>query len=441
MKNKTLANNIVSVLLALGLIAYLGSARAAGLIIDITEGVEGALPMAIVPFSKKPLPALEDISAIVRQDLRRSGLFSPLALNQLPEQPLLGEPVNFQRWKGSGAENLVLGSISAQSAGRYEIRFKMYDVYTRQQVLGARFIANKKHFRRVAHKISDKIYEKLTGVKGDFDTLITYVVATGGRNKTYTLFVADVDGMNEKVILRSRHPIMSPAWSPNGKRLAYVSFERGRSIVYIQELRTGRRQIVARYKGINSAPRWSPDGKRLAVSLSRDGNPEIYILYINSGVKQRITRHYGIDTEPNWSPDGKKLVFTSDRGGRPQIYEIPVNARGRAGNPRRLTFEGNYNARASYAPNGRQITFVNREQGAYRIAVMDLRDKNMRVLTQSTLDESPDFSPNGKSIIYATQVRGKGVLKVVPVDGVAPPQRLQVTYGDVREPAWSGFRQ
>ncbi len=412
----------------------------AGLIIDITDSVEGALPIAIVPFSHRPLVGAEDIAAIIRSDLRRSGMFAPLATNQLPERPLLGENIRFQRWRGTGADKLIVGHIRKIDADRFEISFKMFDIFTQKQQLGSKYVVKRKNMRRVAHKISDLIYQKLTGIRGDFDTLITYVVATGGKKKQYTLYIADSDGMNEKVILRSNDPIMSPSWSPNGKRLAYVSFEKGRSIVYIQELRTGRRQILAQFKGINSAPRWSPDGKRIALSLSRDGNPEIYIIYINSGVKQRITRHYGIDTEPDWSPDGRKLVFTSDRGGRAQIYEIAVSERGRMGNPRRLTFEGNYNARASYSPDGKQIVYITRENGAYRVAVMELGSKSVNILTSSRLDESPDFSANGNSIIYATQVRGKGVLKVVPVYGGVSPQRLQVAYGDVREPSWSNFR-
>ncbi|MFK5985870.1 MAG: Tol-Pal system beta propeller repeat protein TolB [Pseudomonadota bacterium] len=413
----------------------------AGLVIDITEGVEGALPIAVSPFAisangKK----LTDIAALIRSDLRRSGLFSPLPVNQLPATPNMKTDINFQRWKGSGAENLVVGDIQLMGTNQYQVRFKMYDIYTKQQILGSRFNVTKAKLRRSGHKISDLIYEKLTGVRGDFDTLLTYIVASSGKKKTYTLMVADSDGFNEQTILRSRHPMMSPSWSPNGKRLAYVSFEKGRSVVYIQELRTGKRKVIASYKGINSSPRWSPDGRRIAVSLSKDGNAEIYILYVNSGVSQRITRHYGIDTEPEWSPDGKKLIFTSDRGGKVQLYEIKVGSKGRAGNPKRLTFEGKFNARGSYSPDGKSITYVTRENGAFRIASMTLANNSVVVLTQSRLDESPDFSPNGKSIIYATELRGRGVLQIVPIDGGVSPQRLRVSSGDVREPSWSGYR-
>ena len=269
---------------------------------------------------------------------------------------------------------------------------------------------------------------------------MAYIVVQGGKVKTYTLMISDSDGFNEQTILRSNDPLMSPSWSPNGKRLAYVSFEKKRSIVYIQELKTGQRKIVASYKGINSTPRWSPDGKRIAITLSKDGNAEIYIIYINSGVIQRITRHYGIDTEPEWSPDGKKIIFTSDRGGKVQLYEINVSSKGRAGNPRRLTFEGRYNARGSYSPDGKMITYINQINGSYRVAVMNLSNGSISILSQSRLDESPDFFLHGKSIIYATELRGKGVLQIVPVDGGMSPQRLRVNSGDVREPSWSGYK-
>ena len=439
MRNK-LTNPFITILTYLICFVFSASLQA-GLVIDITDGVEGALPIAISPFSM-PVKAAgtTDIASVIRYDLRRSGLFNPLSVNQLPASPTMESTINFQRWKGSGAENLVVGDIKILGTNQYEVSFKMYDIYTKQLILGSRFNASKAKLRRVAHKISDLIYEKLTGDKGDFDTLLSYIVASGGKKKSYTLMISDSDGFNEQTILRSRHPLMSPSWSPNGKRLAYVSFEQKRSIVYIQELKTGKRKIIASFKGINSAPRWSPDGKRLAVALSKDGNAEIYIIYINSGVVQRITRHYGIDTEPEWSPDGKKLIFTSDRGGKVQLYEINVGSKGRSGNPRRLTFEGSFNARGSYSPDGKSITYITRENGSYRVAVMNLANAGIAILTQSKLDESPDFSPNGKSIIYATELRGKGVLQIVPVDGGVSPQRLRVNSGDVREPSWSGFR-
>jgi len=424
---------------------FLISQTASSIEIVVNEGAEGALPIAIVPFAWKNnnQPGKTDIAAVIRADLRRSGMFSPLAVNTLPARPNLDTPINYERWRGTSAENLVIGDITATSGDRYEVRFKMFDVYTKQQILAYRFSISKRNIRRVAHQISDMIYEKLIGVRGAFDTLIAYVIANNDlkRNKrTYTLAVAESDGFNEQIVLRSKQPIMSPAWSPSGKRLAYVSFEKGRSIIYIQELKTGKRKQVSSFKGINSAPRWSPDGKRLAISISKDGNAEVYILYINSGVLQRITNHYGIDTEPDWAPDGKSIVFTSDRGGKPQLYQINIGPRGRAGNPHRLTFEGNYNSRGSHSPDGNFITYITRENGSFRVASMNLKNGAIQILTQSRLDESPSFSPNGKLIIYATELRGRGVLEVVSVDGALSPQRLRVRSGDVRDPAWSGFR-
>jgi len=421
------------------------SRTAASIEIVVNEGSEGALPIAIAPFVWKNnfQPGVVDTAAVIRADLRRSGLFKPLAVNTLPARPGLDSPINFERWRGSSAENLVVGDITATVADRYEIRFKMFDIYTKQQVLAYRFSVKKRNIRRAAHQISDMIYEKLIGVRGAFDTLIAYVIANNDlkrKKRTYTLAVSESDGFNEQIILRSKQPIMSPAWSPSGKRLAYVSFEKGRSIIYIQELKTGKRKQVSAFKGINSAPRWSPDGKRLAIAISKDGNAEVYILYVNSGVLQRITNHYGIDTEPDWAPTGKSLVFTSDRGGKPQLYQINVGPRGRAGNPQRLTFEGKYNSRGSHSPDGKHITYITKDNGSFRVASMNLKSGYVQILTQSRLDESASFSPNSKSVIYATELRGRGVLEVVSVDGALSPQRLRVRSGDVRDPSWSGFR-
>jgi len=300
-----------------------------------------------------------------------------------------------------------------------------------------------KQLRRTAHQISDQIYQKLTHTRGAFDTLIAYVIVNNNvdsNKRVYTLAVADSDGYGEQVILKSKRPIMSPAWSPNGKRLAYVSFEKNRSIVYMQELKSGKRKIIAKFKGINSAPVWSPDGKRLAMTLSKDGNSEIYVVYIASGVLQRITNHYSIDTEPAWSPDGRSLIFTSDRAGKPQIYQVAIVQQGRSGNPKRLTYDGNYNAGASFSPDGKSLVLITREQGNFRVGILDLASRHLQILTHSSLDESPSFAPNGKMVLYATELRGRGILEAVSIDGSHSPQRLRVLSGDVREPAWSPYR-
>ncbi|MDX2506370.1 MAG: Tol-Pal system beta propeller repeat protein TolB [Gammaproteobacteria bacterium] len=412
--------------------------------IEIKGGFQSANPIAIVPFAWSASGKLPvDIASIVSSDLSRSGLFSPLSLNQLPERPAIGNAINFPRWKNTEAEQLVIGDINDVGQGRYEVKFQLLDIFSGQEILGHRFNVEKKNLRRLAHQISDKIYEKLTHTRGAFDTLIAYVVVNNdvdAKKRIFTLAVADSDGYGEKVILKSRQPIMSPAWSPNGKRLAYVSFEKKRSVIYVQELKTGQRKAVAQFKGINSAPWWSPDGKRLAMTLSKDGNSEIYVMYISSGVLQRITNHYGIDTEAAWAPDGRSLIFTSDRAGKPQVYQIAVSQQGRAGTPKRLTYEGDYNSRASFSPDGKYLALITRDRGHFRVGILELATGYLQVLTRSRLDESPSFAPNGKIVLYATELRGRGILEAIAVDGSNSPQRLRVLSGDVREPAWSPYR-
>jgi len=412
--------------------------------VEIKGGFQSADPIAIVPFSwSQSGNAPVDIASIVSADLARSGVFSPLSLNQLPERPVMDGPVNFSRWKNTEAENLVIGQITDIGKGRFEIKFKMLDIFTGKNSLEYRYDVEQKQLRRTAHQISDQIYQKLTHTRGAFDTLIAYVIVNNNidsNKRVYTLAVADSDGYGEQIILKSKRPIMSPAWSPNGKRLAYVSFEKNRSIVYMQELKSGKRKIIAKFKGINSAPVWSPDGKRLAMTLSKDGNSEIYVVYIASGVLQRITNHYSIDTEPAWSPDGRSLIFTSDRAGKPQIYQVAIGQQGRSGNPKRLTYDGNYNAGASFSPDGKSLVLITREQGSFRVGILDLASRHLQILTHSRLDESPSFAPNGKMVLYATELRGRGILEAVSIDGSHSPQRLRVLSGDVREPAWSPYR-
>jgi TolB protein len=420
-------------LLTLFLFSSVAQAR---LEITITEGVEGALPIAIVPFTSEARVS-DDIAAIVADDLARSGRFLPLARDKLP--PLSANTTaqpDYPLWRRAGVENLLIGSIRSQ-AGRHLVQFQLFDTVRGTQLLGFSIPAESGTLRRIAHQIADLVYEKLIGQPGAFNTHIAYVmVERSSERTTWRLAVADSDGHNEQIILTSQQPLMSPAWAPDGRRLAYVSFESGRSAIFVQEVTTGNRDKIAEFKGLNSAPSWSPDGRHLAFTLSRDGNPEIYTYDLATRVLQRITQHYAIDTEATWGVDGKTIYFTSDRGGKPQIYRQDLLNGRPAGVARRVTFEGGYNARASFAPDGRQMTFITQVERGFQVATYDLATRQMRTLTDSRMDESPSYAPNGAMIIYATEEKGRGILSVVSADGRSR-QRLGVSNMDVREPAWS----
>jgi len=412
--------------------------------IEITQGVDGSLPIAVVPFQWTGGAKLgnADVSTIITSDLARSGKFSPLAEKDLIANPRKPEDVHFKSWRMTGVDHLVIGAVQQSSDGQYQVQFRLFDILKGEQVLGYSFSATKNTLRSVAHRISDHIIENLTGLSGAFDARIAYVTTQQKNTKksggfSYLLQVADTDGYNPQTLLTSDEPIMSPDWSTDGKHVAYVSFENDKPEVFIHDIYTASREVVSKYSGINGAPVWSPDGTRLALTLSKDGNPDIYVLYLKDKSLKRITKHWSIDTEATWMPDGESLVFTSSRSGKPHLYRVSVTGKSR---PKRLTFEGKYNANASVSPDGKTITFVHGENNSFRIAVLYLETGLVQILTDGPLDESPEFAPNGSMILYAAQYKGKSVLAAVSVDG-RHKQRLGLTDGDVREPAWSSVKK
>ncbi len=412
---------------------------AAILTIEITQGAEGALPIAVVPFGWTGATALppEDVGAIVTADLARSGRFKPLPEKDMLSRPHHGSEVRFRDWRILGSESLVVGQVQDRGNGSLEVQFQLFDVFRGEQLIGYSIPTTAAGLRRTAHQISDLVYEALTGERGAFATRVAYVVASraGGR-ENYQLQVADADGHGAQTVLNSNRPIISPAWSPDGNRLAYVSFEEGRPEIYVQDTLSGQRRRLLPAGGSSSAPAWSPDGTRLAFTLSRDGNHDIYVLELAGGPPRRLTTNPAIDTEPAWAPDGRSLVFTSDRGGGPQIYRIAAGG----GEPQRVTFEGRYNVRASFSPDGKWLTLVHGSNNRYAIGLLEIDTGLLQLLTDGALDESPSFAPNGSMIIYATAGHDRGVLAAVSVDGRVR-QRLLLQEGDVRDPAWSPYRK
>jgi len=395
--------------------------------IEITGFGSNLSPIAVLPLKgEEALP--QKVTEIVVADLYRSGFFKIIdsgGVNPVPSEP---NEVQFPAWKTRGADALVIGSVSPLPNGYFDVRFRLMDVVKQTQLAGFAYQVTATNLRYTAHKIADAIYEKLTGDVGVFSTRITYIVKNGTR---FELQVADADGFGAQTILASNEPIISPAWAPDGNRLAYVSFERKKPIVYIQSLLTGQRTVAANFKGSNSAPAWSPDGRRLAVVLSKDGNSQIYLVNADGSDVKRLTNTSTIDTEPNFSPDGQHVIFTSDRGGSPQIYRVPVGG----GAPERLTFDGSYNVSPRYAPDGKSFVFIQRTSGRFNVATQDFASKQTQSLTENGIDESPTFAPNGRIILYATEIRGRGILAAVSSDGRVR-QRFSAAAGDVREPAW-----
>ena len=425
---------LLSVLSLFLLLAWQAMAQAR-LTIEITGGIEGAQPIAIVPFAEPEGEAAlsEDVAAVIAADLARTGRFRPMPRRDMVATPHRAEEVELRDWRLLAMDNLVIGEVKRSAVGGYDLSFVLFDVFRGEQLAAMTFTSSASELRYTAHRIADAIYERLTGSPGVAATRIAYVTSDGyPGGKRFRLEVADADGYNPQTIVSSDDPIMSPAWSPDGRRLAYVSFENRQTSIYIQELATGQRERIAGYKGINGSPAWSPDGRSLAMTLSKGGNPDIYVLDLVSRDLRQLTNHFSIDTEPAWSPDGSHIIFTSDRGGNPQIYRIPAAG----GTATRVTFENDYNGRASYSPDGRSILFVTRVDGRFHIGLLDMDRGITRLLSGGGLDESPSFAPNGTMVIYATLHGGRGVLSAVSVDG-AVSQRLSQGGGDVREPAWS----
>lgn len=412
----------------------LGSFQARSeLVIPIVEGVDNPVVIAVSPFGYSgPTPPGEDVAAIISADLYRSGQFQTIDARDMLSIPSRPDEVIFRDWRLLGSEYLVIGELQPDNEG-FTARFSLYDVISQKVILdNLSATVGRDGLRDLAHYISDAVYEAITGIPGAFSTRIVYVEQRSANR--FRLVRADADGARPRELLDSNQPLLSPAWSPDGQSVAYVSFETGRPAIFIQEITTGNRRQVTNFRGLNGAPAWSPDGKKLALVLSKDGNPEIYILDIARKHFTRLTNHFGIDTEPAWSRDGTTVFFTSNRGGRAQIYRITL-ATGRV---ERVTFDGDYNARPQITPDGKGLVMVHLYDGIYHIAVQDLQTGDIRVLTQTVMDESPTIAPNGASLLYATKDGDRGILAGVSLDaGVR--YKLPAKSGDVREPAWSPF--
>lgn len=438
------------------LIVWLGLLRVvpsvAVLDLELTKGVDGAIPIAVVPFdwqSKNAKPP-EDVSSVISQDLSHSGRFTLLESKLITQQPHTAEAVDLSHWRSKNVENVLVGSIQPLSDGKYRVVYSLLDLYqdkpevghdsvnTEKVIISQELTVSAAELRRLAHHISDSIYEALTGEKGIFSTRIAYVLVKPEPGKTtqYLLEVADMDGHNPRPILRSNEPIMSPSWSPDGKKIAYVSFENKRPRVYVSDLASGKRKMMTSFPGINGAPAWSPDSKQLALALSEGLNPNLYLLEVASGVLTQLTNDSAINTEPKWAPDGHSLLFTSDRGGTPQIYRLALPSKAIS----RVTFDGRYNTTASFSPDGKNLVFLHRTDNGFNIATRNVDRDALTVLTHNGFEESPSFAPNGRMIVYATQYGGRGVLGIVSTDGRVR-LRLPAQKGNVQEPVWSPFAQ
>ncbi|MBA2653912.1 MAG: Tol-Pal system beta propeller repeat protein TolB [Gammaproteobacteria bacterium] len=409
--------------------------------LELTQGVKSTIPIAIVPFDGNASSTeLLDMSAIINADLQNSGRFNVLDRAKISEKPQNAEQVNAATWQKLGMDNVVVGTVRPTPDGKYQVNFQLVDTNSARKdsaeakLLTKEFMVPNKGMRKLAHHISDLVYEKLTGDKGIFSTHIAYVVVEKNRNipVRYRLEVSDIDGYDPRSLIVSKEPIMSPSWSPDGNRIAYVSFEKNHAGIYIQEIASGNRRLVTDYPGINGAPSWSPDGSKLAFTLSKEGSPSIYTLdLVSNGLVQR-TSGGSIDTEPSWAPDGKSLIFTSNRSGGPQLYRVDLAS----GGVQRVTYEGNYNVSGTFSPDGKNIVMLHQEAGAYSIAIQNLQNGKIDILTETGRDQSPRIAPNGSMVVFSTKSGSKQILGMVSTDAHVQ-LRLPPREGDVREPAWS----
>ncbi|MDO9619888.1 MAG: Tol-Pal system beta propeller repeat protein TolB [Pseudomonas sp.] len=429
-------NTLMRIVL-LGLTLLVGTVQAADPLV-ISSGTDRATPIAVVPFGWQGGSVLpEDMAEIIGNDLRNSGVFEPIPRQNMISLPTQATEVIYRDWQALGAQYVLVGSI-VPSAGRLQIQFALFNVATQQQVMTGSVGGGVDQLRDMAHHIADQSFEKLTGVKGAFSTRMLYVTAErfAVNNTRYTLQRSDYDGARAVTLLQSREPILSPSFAPDGKRIAYVSFEQKRPRIFVQHIDTGRREQITNFEGLNGAPAWSPDGNRLAFVLSRDGNPEIYVMDMGTRQLRRVTNQPSIDTEPFWGKDGQTLYFTSDRSGKPQIYKTNING----GSAERVTFIGNYNANPKLSADEKTLVMIHRQDGytVFKVAAQDLQRGNLRILSDTSLDESPTVAPNGTMVIYATRQQGRGVLVLASTNGrVRLP--LPTAQGEVREPSWSPY--
>ncbi len=423
-------------LLILPLLVLSALAQAADTLV-ITRGADRAMPIAVVPFGWDGSALPEDVAAIIGNDLRNSGLFEPLARSHMISMPARPQEVIYRDWRAVNAQYVLIGDARPSADGRISISYHLLNVASEQSVASGTVTGTVQQLRDLAHHIADQAFEKISGTRGAFSTKLLFVTATGPVNdRRYVLYRADYDGARAVSLLQSREPILSPAYAPDGKRIAYVSFEQKRPRIYVQHVETGAREQVTNFEGLNGAPAWSPDSSKLAFVLSKDGNPEIYVMDMASRQVRRVTNHMAIDTEPFWGKDGQTLYFTSDRSGRPQIYRANING----GEAQRVTFTGNYNANPKLSADEKTLVMIHRQDGytVFKVATQDLQRGSLRILSDTSLDESPTVAPNGSMVIYATRQQGKGVLMLTSING-----RVRIALpgveGEIREPSWSPF--